>query len=221
MEKVTKANYKEIATVEIRTPILTGIISEVLGILLIALRNFITGPGIMITGGVIFILAGLVNFGIALLIRDEEGRRKSRGWIFALTCAVSVASVGLGICIFVFQDTFVGLIPILIGTLLALLAVMLFYTLIFAMRRYAMPGWLYVAPTLVAVCSAIVFTFNSPVDDYKIMTFTGIGFILYGICHFFGALMLRKAHYPSRKGEAVAGSADDEHRELKSLDDEQ
>lgn len=218
---ISKANDMEkVTTVDIKTPVLTGLAFDVVGILMIVLRDFITGPGIMITAGILFIVAGMVNFAIALFVRDENGQRKSRGWLFALTCAVSVASVALGICVFAFQNTFVGLIPILFGTLLALQAVILFYTLGFAMRPYRLPGWMYILPTLVAVSSAFVFTLESPADDRRIMIFAGVGFILFGVCAVVGALCLVKTLKSLKKEMAVTEAAENV-KEIKSLDDEQ
>lgn len=177
---------------------LTAILALVAGVLLIIFRNDIHSTGVVVTGGVLFIVAGLMN----LLIFEHRGKKgKGNGALSStfswLTCA---ASVILGLCMLIFQGTFAGLVPVMFGILILFAAVYQYFILAIGARPATLPGWLYILPTAMVGGAVYVFLRPDTAGDMPVVLTSGICFVVFGIAAIIEGSML--GHY-NRNPQAV------------------
>ncbi|MCM1451947.1 MAG: hypothetical protein NC102_06790 [Clostridium sp.] len=150
-----------------RTLTFFGILAAVVAAALIIARNSITPLGVVLTGGILFILAGLANC-IAISRNKEAGAGKVFGYV------ANAASIVFGICMIAFQGSFVPLVTFIFGLLVAMLAIWQFYVLAAAVRPHVLPGWLYVFPIALAVAATYIFVAKDSVAQLPIILVTGI-----------------------------------------------
>lgn len=163
------------------------------GIALIFTHQGIRSTGVVITGGILFILAGILN----LLAAGHERRRADRNGIRGhgvatatvnwLACAGAVI---LGVCMLIFKDTFVALIPFIFGILIAFTAFYQLYVLAYGTRPAMLPGWLYIVPPVLAGGAVYLFLQKPGADDMVIMLATGISLTFFGMAAFAEGIML-------------------------------
>ena len=153
----------------------------VAGVALIFMRGSITSYGIVITGGVLFILAGLFNMAVFLGAGEKE--KKERGIFSASFNWISSAAAAiLGLSMIIFQGTFAALIPFMFGVLIAFGALYQFYLLGYGCRPATLPGWLFIMPTLLAAAAIYLFVQrNEVVEDRLVMLITGICLLVFGV----------------------------------------
>lgn len=200
-----------------KSALLAGILVLIVGIALIFFHRDITSSAVVITGGSLFCAAGVLNIAIMYLYKNDEGQRRIRGVPFGLAVAVSAAAIILGICVLCFQPTFTALTPLVFGSLVTLVTIVLFYMLAIGTRPVILPGWLYIFPTLCAVGAVMIFLLYKSGDaqvirDERMILYTGISLCLYAVCAIIGSICLATAHHRERKAakEAAAEKASSE-----------
>lgn len=187
---------------------LTALLAAVAGVLLIIFRNDIHSTGVVITGGILFIVAGLLN----LLIFEHRGKKgKGNSAISTtfswLTCA---ASVILGLCMLFFQNTFVGLVPVMFGILILFAAVYQYFILAIGARPVILPGWLYILPTAMVGGAVYVFMRPDNAGDMPVVLTSGISFVLFGVASVIEAAIL--GHYHNHPQAVVDKAAHEVER---------
>lgn len=206
-----------------RNLIFIALLAIIVGIVLILSYRSIQTHGVVITGGVLFILGGLINvivFGHQK-DRDVKAGRSTDGrgpLTSAINWVSSVGAVILGVCMLIFQDTFAALIPAMFGILIAFTAIYQLYVLAYGTRPVMLPGWLYIAPLALAGAAVYLFLQKPVVDDSAIMLATGISIAFFGLATLIEGIMLgsshratisaaRKAEEASQKPEAEPAKA--------------
>lgn len=185
-----------------RNLIFTALLVLTAGIILILLRNSIHSEGVVTAGGILFIVAGLLD-----LLVFESGRRRQerRPLTTAFNWITSAAAVILGLSMLIFRSTFAGLIPFMFGILIAFTALYQVYLLAYASRPVMLPGWLYIAPLLLAAASVYLFMQKALVDDVLIMVISGAALTLFGVAMLVEGAMLGHYHrHPQTVPSATA-----------------
>ena len=163
-----------------RNLFLIGLLVLVIGVVLILLHKSVTTGGIVITGGVLFVLAGLLNMAVFLGAKPEI--KAHRGMFSSVFSWVSsVAAAILGLAMLIFEPTFAGLVPFMFGVLIAFGALYQFFLLGYGSRPARLPGWLFVIPTVLT--GAAIYLFVAPVPSLAgdiVLLVTGISLAVFG-----------------------------------------
>lgn len=161
---------------------LTGLLILAIGVVLIICNKLITGQGIIVLAGVLFLLTGIINIALYVTRRDAEGKRIRSGMSLFLGWLVSIAAILLGLCMLVFTSTFNAMIPFIFGSLIFLGSLMLIFTFIFGVRKIVvLPAWVWLFPFAMIVLGVVIITRNPIHDDPLIMILTGVAMIIFGI----------------------------------------
>lgn len=164
-----------------RNLLFTAFLVLAAGIALIIFHSTVSATGIVITGGALFILAGVFN--LAVFPGRASSSDKSRGmFASAFSWTASAAAVILGLCMLIFQSTFAELIPFMFGVLIAFGALFQFYLLGYGSRPARLPGWLFIIPTLLAGVAIYLFVQrDQAVADRLVLLITGICLMVFGV----------------------------------------
>lgn len=211
------------------TSLLTGILILAIGVILIICRNLITGQGIVTVAGILFLLTGIVNIILYVTEKDEDGKRRNRGFAAIVGWLVSLATITLGLCMLIFTTTFNSMIAFLFGLLIVFGALMQLYAIVFGVRRVtAVPAWTYAFPVVMAGLGIAVFTQKTGTggNDSVVMLLTGIGFLVFGLGAIVLGAIISGAKALRKKAEEGESQDTDSKinkkvptKELKSLDD--
>lgn len=163
------------------TSLLVGVLAIAAGVVTIIFNNSITSTGVVCCGGVLFVIAAVLNAVITYFAKDDKGRRRAGTVAFLFNMVASAAALAFGICMIFRPDIFVRFIPIVFSILVLFGALMLFYYLSYGRRPSALPRWLFAYPLLVLVGAVIVFCLEGQTDDHLIMIYTGASLIVYGL----------------------------------------
>ena len=88
----------------------------------------------------------------------------------------------LGLCMLIFQPTFIALVSVMFGILIAFAAFYQLYVLSIAIRPVALSAWFYLVPAVLALCAVYLFI-QEPAytSDTTIMLTTGISLCIFGV----------------------------------------
>lgn len=192
-----------------RNLILTAAILLAAGIVLLFTYRSIRSTGVVITGGVLFILAGIFN-----IVAFDGARRKKDSGHGAMSALfnwlTSVGAVILGICMLIFQSTFVTIVPVMFGILVAFTAFYQLYVLAVGVRPVVLSAWFYLAPLALAGCAVYLFMQKPVETDDRIMLGTAIALTFFGAVGIIEGILVgnaRRASIRSAK-ESSAPAAD-------------
>lgn len=164
------------------TSLLSGLLIFAIGIILLICNDRITGKGIVVLAGILFLLTGIINLIIDVTQKDEEGKRVNHGISLVFGWLVSIAAMILGLSMLIFTSTFSSLIPFIFGVLIFFGALMLAFTFLVSMRKIVkVPGWLWLFPIAMVICGGITFSQKPDVNDPLIMILTGVSMLLFGL----------------------------------------
>jgi hypothetical protein len=192
-----------------KSSILAGAISLVAGIILIVCNKLINDSGIVTTGGILFVLAAVINAVLYLNNRESEGKARRGtltlifGWI---GCA---AALLLGVAMLIFGEQFMTLIPYVFGLLIFFGALIQFYTLAIGVRPYILPGWLYLFPVLI-LAGALLVAFVIEAENLRLII-TGVSMALFGLAIFVESFALSHA---VKAGKSALTTKTDDTREV-------
>lgn len=191
-----------------RSLILAAVLILAIGIILIITRLSITTFGIVVVGGILFVLSGLLNIFAYLAERPRPAQVKAAreagfevkgrsGFASLMAWASSGAAVILGACMLIFTSTFLQLVPFVFALLITFGALYQFYLLAYGSRPTKLPGWLFVVPVLLIGAAIYVFLQNAghEVDDRLIMLITGISATLFGATLLTESIMIGAANH--------------------------
>lgn len=188
-----------------KVPLLTGVLALAIGIVLIICNKMITGKGIVVLAGILFLLTGIVNLMLYVTRRTPDGERVNGGVAFFFGWLVSIAAMILGLCMLVFIPTFTALIPFIFGVLIIFGALMIVITFMFSLRKViVMPGWLWIFPLAMLVLGIIIMSQKATVSDSLIMILTGSSLIIFGLAAIFTATVISTARRQERIDKKAA-----------------
>jgi len=178
-----------------------GILAAIVATALIIARNHITPEGVVLTGGILFIIAGISN-----TIAISRNRPSSTSRIFGYLA--NAASVVLGICMIAFKESFVPLVSFIFGLLVAMFAVWQFYVLAAGCKPYRLPAWLYAFPIALTAIAAYILLTKASLQQMPIMLTTGISVAVLALgCLIEGGMLgavRRLAAKENSQGQAIA-----------------
>jgi len=160
--------------------ILTGLLTILLGLLLIIFRKELADGGVVFAGGVLFVIAGLLNMTVFLGMRNRNSGTGTFGAVFGWIA--SAAAVILGLAMLIFSQTFVALVSFMFAVLILFAALLQLGLLLFGSRPHNLSNWYFLVPTLL-VCAAVYVFMREPdaSGEYVVTCVTGASFILFGI----------------------------------------
>lgn len=166
---------------KVSTSIIIGLLSVLAGVILVICNKAITSSGVVVSGGLLFVVAGILNGMMTMFVKDTDGKRRAKAMPFALNMIASAAAVAFGVCMLIMADEFVKFIPVVFGILVLFGAVMLFYLLCYGIRPATPYPWLFAFPVLVLAGAVLVYCQTSPDQDYLIMIYTGVSLMVFGL----------------------------------------
>lgn len=188
-----------------KVPLLTGVIILALGVVLTVFNKMITGHGVVVLAGILFLLTGIINIVVYVTRHNPDGSRVNRGFALFFGWLVSCAAMILGLCMLVFSDTFSRMIPFIFGLLILFGALVLTFSFIFGVRKvFKVPGWVWIFPLVMVGLGIVTMTLNAVVDDSLIMILTGVSMIIFGVTGMIVGIMLSGAKRQARREELEA-----------------
>lgn len=158
--------------------ILTAIVALVAGVALIIANKSINSNGVVTAGGIIFIIAGLLNVFVFYSERKEKGYGPLASTFGLLG---NIGALILGICMLIFKSTFISLVPYIFGIITAFLACYQFFVLAIGARPAVLPAWFYLVPIILIGGSIAIFMLKPEADDHIIMLVSGISLAFFGL----------------------------------------
>lgn len=177
-----------------RTLIITSTLVLLVGVALLFAYQAVHAQDVVTVGAVLFILAGIFN-----VVSFDSAKRKAHESKGAITTTfnwiTSAAAVILGLCMLLFRSTFVSLVPVMFGILIAFMAFYQLYILAIGIRPVVLPAWLYITPMVLAALAVYLFM-QRPVDsDSSIMLITGISLAFFGVMGIIEGSLLGNANH--------------------------
>lgn len=171
------------------------------GVVLVCLQHSVSANGVVLTCGVLFILAGLFN--ITVFMSSGHDSKSGKGpFSAAISWVSSAAAVILGLCMLIFQGTFATLVAFMFGVLIAFGALFQFYLLGYGSRPARLPGWLYIVPTALAAVAIYLFIQrDEAVPDDLAILLTGISLIVFGGATLVEAVIIGRYNRSVLKGK--------------------
>lgn len=192
-----------------RNLFLTALIMLVAGVIFILLANTLASVAIVVGGGIMFIVAGGVNIFVLLGARDAQGRAKNGIVGTALGWLASAAAIILGLCMLIFQATFIPLVSFMLAVLVMFTAVYQLLLLIFGSRPVKLHPLFYIVPVILIIAAVIIFFQRSDTGhaDHAIMYITGGAFALFGLASVVEGMVIAYRNHQNRKAAAAASQA--------------
>lgn len=217
------------------TTLLSGLLILAAGIVLIICNKEITGHGVVTTVGILFLLAGIINAVLyvgsgrgeaqaqkaaeqtAEKVQRANGSQSSLSRVMGII--VSSASIILGICMFVFTETFAHYVPMLFGVLVTIGALIEFYFLALGSKQVDTPTWLYAFPGIMVICALVIFL--ATLSESTMMILTGVGCISFGLGGFAQGWVIglanRKARHEAKKEKHTDAKPADTHHQIEDV----
>lgn len=164
--------YDKNTTMRGRTILLVGIVAAVVATLMFMFRTQASSTRIVVTGGVLFVGAGVFNL---LFFNNGSGMNR------VLTSLTNSAAIVLGVCMLVFRSTFEPMVPFIFGLIVALCALWQFYALAVGIRPFTLPAWYYFFPLIMTGCAVYIFIRKDSIVDVDILTITAVAFAVFAL----------------------------------------
>lgn len=188
-----------------RNLFIIALLAVIAGVAIVCMQHSVSANGVVLTGGALFILAGLFN--MAVYMGEKRGKSDKGPFASAFSWISSAAAVILGLCMLIFQGTFATLVAFMFGVLIAFGALFQFYLLGYGSRPAQLPGWLYVIPTaLTGVAIYLFIQREEAVPDNIVILLTGISLIVFGLATFIEGTYIGQYNRSILKGKGKEGS---------------
>lgn len=165
-----------------RNLIITGAIALIVGVLMLIFRVQLANGGIVISAGILFVVAGVLNMTVFLGSRDSRGRSRIGAFGTAFGWIASAAAVVLGLAMLIFSTAFVALIGFVFAVMLLFAALFQLFLLLFGSRPIRLSNWFFLVPA--ALVAAAIYIFIRKPDtqgETYDMIFIGISFVVFGL----------------------------------------
>lgn len=183
-----------------RNLIITGAIALIVGVLMLIFRVQLANGGIVISAGILFVVAGVLNMTVFLGSRDSRGRSRIGAFGTAFGWIASAAAVVLGLAMLIFSKAFVALIGFVFAVMLLFAALFQLFLLLFGSRPVRLSNWFFLVPT--ALIAAAIYIFirkpDTPGETYD-MTFIGISFVVFGLFTIIEGSIIGQANHSAVK----------------------
>lgn len=198
--------------------ILTASLIFAIGLVLIICNKSITGEGVIVLAGVLFLVTGIINIVLYLTRRNEDGARIHQGFSLFMGWLVSVGAIILGICMLIFTPTFGTMIPVIFGILIFLGCIMLALTMLIGVNRVVrVPAWMWLYPGLMMILGVVTLLQEPTVNDPLIMILTGVAMLIFGFAAFSLGILLAGVKRSRKREETLSTQTHDvEAKEVKS-----
>lgn len=164
-----------------RNLLLLGIVTAILGVLLLVFRTSLANGNVVLVAGALFVAAGLLNMTIFLGSRDKQGRARMGAFGTAFGWVASAAAVILGLAMLIFRNAFVAITGFMFGVLILFAALFQLCLLIFGSRPTRLSPWFYLVPAALVGGAIFIFTHIPDVgNEHTVMSVTGAAFIIFG-----------------------------------------
>ena len=193
-------NVSTIKDMKGRNLFFTGLITMVVGLLLILFRTSLANGGVVIAAGILFVVAGVLNMTVFLGARDNKGRARMGAFGTAFGWIASAAAVVLGLAMLIFSKAFVAIVGFMFAILLLFSALFQFCLLLFGSRPAKLSNWFFLVPA--ALVGAAIFIFMRKPDtpgEHVIMLVTGIAFMFFGLFTIVEGVLVGKVNRQTMK----------------------
>lgn len=201
-----------------RSLTITGIFAAAIAAVLILCYKSVSITGITVTGGILFVVVGLVNmifFGHKS--KDDSSRM--------LTLVSNAAAIVLGLSMLVFRVEFNPMIAFMLGLLVAVCSLWQFFVLAIGARPYQLPAWLYLFPVLLA--GGALYIYLKPdygeTNDSILLLATGISMGVLGLgCILEGSILgIARRNYEKAQAETTPQNSTSPHAQTPESTGEQ
>lgn len=162
--------------------------------------------------GYVCIFLGFLKLWDVFFTKDAEGRRVAQGMPMLYGVILAIASVGFGVCLFVFLDSFRSVAPLVLSGFIYVFAIAELYYLAIGCRPHLLPAWLYVFPAVMIVCGITVMLQEGDATGNLTEIFGGVAFIVLGVCRILCKVFMNRILMAERLER-------EEKKRLKSLED--
>lgn len=154
--------------------------------------------------GLIFLVPGVANLLILIDRRNKPAEEKTSGFRTMISWVSTAAAIILGAMIVITPDSFKAEFMFIIGALLILLAITLFYIMAVNLKEVKLPVWMYAGPGLVLVDGVVIACMKSTVSHNNLVAFLmGFGLMLVAISFFMAFFAANSHNRAQRKAEAA------------------
>ena len=165
-----------------KVSLIAGVLIFAIGLVLILCNKSITGEGVIVLAGVLFLLTGIVNVILYSTHKSEPGEKQIPTYSVFLGWLMSIAAIILGVCMLIFTKTFGTMIPVIFGILIFFGAVVLSLTMLRGVRKVLkVPGWTWIFPIAMVGLGVATILQEANANDPLIMILTGVSMILFGL----------------------------------------
>ncbi len=178
----------------------TGLLTALIGVVLILFRTSLANGGVVIAGGVLFVLAGVLNMTVFLGSRDRKGRANIGAFGTAFGWIASAAAVVLGLAMLIFSKAFVAIVGFMFAVLLLFAALFQLFLLIFGSRPARLSSLFYLLPA--GLVGAAIYIFMRKPDtagEHTIMLVTGISLLVFGFFTIIEGVIIGQANHKALK----------------------
>lgn len=172
------------------------------GIVFLLTADTLTSANLVFCGGILFIIAGIAN-----TLISGAGRNKG-AFSSVLSWMVTVAAAILGLCMLLFNSTFIGLISFMLATLVLFTAIFQLCLLIHANRTLHLHPTFFIIPILLFGAAVYIYMQRPDGDAGGSITMlaTGGAFALFGLATLTETIVIAHA---KKAAEKTAGDEDD------------
>lgn len=181
---------------------LMGLLGIALGLILVIFRNSLADGGVVLTAGIIFVIAGLLNMSVFLGSRDKQGRARMGAFGTAFGWVASAAAVILGLAMLIFSKAFTALIGFMFAVLILFAALFQMGLLIFGSKPHKLNNCFFVVPTILVGGAVYIFLLKPDTGgEHVIMWVTGCAFILFGAATLLEGLIIGRLNREARNAK--------------------
>lgn len=185
-----------------------GLAVALVGLLLIFFRVPLADGGVVTAGGVLFVLAGLLNMLVFLGARDKEGRAHAGAFATVFGWIASAAAVVLGLAMLIFSDAFVAIVGFMFAILLLLASLAQLFILLIGSRPVRLSMWYFLVPVVTVACAIFIFMHKpDTAGEITDLIITGSGFMLFGVASMLEGLTIGSVRRRALKSAKAASDA--------------